>query len=433
MKAGDRLAERGSRERERVRWRERPANGPHVLRWVSLLGLLLPAGVGRAETTNDASATEQPWERSVRMEQAGDLRGAEAVLIEAWGRKPDNYYAQLRLAYLALVDKRANAALARYNRARRFPEAKDDADVQAGLAAALALKGWKLADQGRMDEARVYFKHALTVAPEQPAALSGLALTTLPRSEPELWGAIVGRSFGSARYQGLAVFAQLPWRFFDRLTVRLAGRHIEWWQSSTPSPWAASGHTTRWTVNELYGGAGYDTPMMAAEALAFAVTSMGSPALAGVGLKLRYGRAWGAFVDLAVLRTQGRFVNQQIRPAAFLAIGGHGLLYAGARLTREETGRWTSFATGASLWLGSFAAYLQGHLGTEHWAANLVSPSILSIAPATRRGASLTAVYDLTRAVRVAGQVEACALESEGATGAFWSASLGLQLRIFSV
>jgi hypothetical protein len=252
-------------------------------------------------------------------------------------------------------------------------------------------------------------------------------------SEPELWGAVVGQSFGSARYQGLAVFAQLPWRFFNRLTVRLACRHIEWRQTSTPPPWASSKHRASWTVDEIYGGVGYDTPMMTAEALGFAITSMGSATLAGAGLKLRYGRTFGAFMDMAALRTQGRLVNLQIRSAAFVTAGNHVLVYAGARLTREAAGQWTSFATGASLWLGAFAAHLQGHLGTEHWAANLTSPSILSITPATRRGASLTAVYGLTRVVHLAGQVEACALESEGATGAFWSASLGLQLRFFSV
>ncbi|MBN2576839.1 MAG: hypothetical protein JXP73_19910 [Deltaproteobacteria bacterium] len=398
---------------------------------VCLLTVLHIASVARAEATDLASAPERPWERSVRLERAGDLRAAEAVLVEAWGKHPDNYYAQLRLAYLALVTKRANAALARYKRARRFPEARDDADAKAGYAAALALKGWKLTRAGKTDRARVYFRRALAVEPKQPDALSGLAVANPPKSQPELWGALVGQSFGSALYQGLAVFAQLPWRFWDRLTVRLAGRHIEWRQTSTPPPWASPEHATGWTVNEIYGGAGYDTPTLAAEGLAFALASSGSPALAGAGLKLRYGRQWGAFADLAALRSERRFVNLQLRPAAFLAVGDHVLLYAGARLTREQTGQWTSLATGGSLWLGAFAAHLQGHLGTEHWAANLASPSLLSIAPHTRGGASLTATYDVIPVVRLAGQAEACAIEAEGATGMFWSLSLGLQLRYF--
>ena len=149
------------------------------------LGVLLVAGAARAET-NVATATEQPWDRSVRLEQAGDLGGAEAVLVEAWGKHPDNYYAQLRLAYLALVTKRANAALSRYRRARLFPEAKGDADAKAGYAAALALKGWKLTDAGQTEKARLYFKQALAVEPTQPEALTGLATTIPPVSEPEL-------------------------------------------------------------------------------------------------------------------------------------------------------------------------------------------------------------------------------------------------------
>ena len=398
------------------------------------IGLLVVATVARAEAADVAIGADQPWDQSVKLEQAGDLRAAEAVLVAAWGKQPDNYYAQLRLAYLALVGGRANAAMARYRRARRFPEAEGDADVTAGYAAALALKGWQLADAGQTSGARVYFQKALAIAPGQPDVLAGLASTILPMSEPELWGAVVGQTFGSAGYQGLAVFAQLPWRFFDRLTVRVAGRHIAWHQASDPSPWASPGQASaRWTVNELYGAAGYDTPRMTAEALGFAVASAGSPTLMGAGLRLRVGRTWGGFADLAALRTQGRFQNLQIRPALFLAFGRHLVLHAGGRLTREEAGPWASFLAGASLLAGPLSVYLQGNLGTEHWAVNLTGPSVLSIAPRTRGGGSLTVLVNITPALRVAGQAEAYALAAEGATGMFWSASLGLQLRVFSI
>ena len=410
--------------------------GRRARRWGlhGVCAVLLVAGLARAETGKVGGETELPWDQSVKLEQAGDLPGAEAVLVAAWGKKPDNYYAQLRLAYLALVRKRANAAVARYKRARRFPEAAGDTDVTAGYAAALALKGWQLADGGDATEARVYFRKALAFVPEQPDATAGMAATDLPMTEPELWGAVVGQAFGAGRYQGWAAFAQLPWRFFDRLTLRVAARHIGWQQASPASPWAFSAEPSRnWTVNELYGGAGYDTPLVTAEALGFAVTSAGSDTLAGAGLRLRAGRTWGGLADLAALRAEGRFANVQIRPAAFVVLGAHVTLYAGARFTREETGQWTSGAAGGSLQLGPLAAYLQGQLGTEHWAANLTSPSILSIAPRTHGGARLTILYDLTRAFRVAGQAEAYALAAEGATGTFWSVSLGLQLRIFSV
>jgi hypothetical protein len=82
---------------------------------------------------------------------------------------------------------------------------------------------------------------------------------------------------------------------------------------------------------------------------------------------------------------------------------------------------------------GPLSAYLQGNLGTEHWAVNLTGPSVLSIAPRTRGGGSLTLFVHITPALRVAGQAEAYALAAQGATGIFWSASLGLQLRVFSV
>jgi hypothetical protein len=63
----------------------------------------------------------------------------------------------------------------------------------------------------------------------------------------------------------------------------------------------------------------------------------------------------------------------------------------------------------------------------------IASPSILSITPRTRSGGTVTILWNATRALRVAGQAETCALATDGATGVFWSVSLGLQLRIFSL
>ncbi len=399
--------------------------------------VLLVAGAARGEAAKVDSAVEGPWDLSVKLEQAGDLRNAEAVVVAAWGKKPNDFYAQLRLAHLALSAKRAKAAVARYRRALRFPEAEGDADVVAGYAAALALKGWQLADAGRPSEARACWREALAVKPDQPDALAGLSNAAAPVAEPEAWGAIMGESFGSGRYQGLAAFVQLPWRFFDWLTLRVAGRHIAWRQISRPSPWAFPGpSSTSWTVDEIYAGAGYDTRVVTAELLGFAVIAAGSPTILGTGLRLRAGRRWGAFADIAAMRidgSDGHWVNEQARPAVFLAIGARLLLHAGARLTHEPTGLSTSGVAGAS-WVDSrISVYLQGHFGAEHWAADLTSPSILSITPGTRSGGTVTLVWNATRALRVAGQAEACALSADGATGSFWSVSLGLQWRIFDL
>lgn len=398
------------------------------------LALLLLPGVARAETASVASSVAKPWEQSVQLEKTGDLRGAEAVMVAAWGKKPDNFYAQLRLAYLALITKRANAAVARYARARTFPEAEGDADATAGYAAALALKGWKLAATGRSNEAREHWLAALAIKPDQPDALAGLNTVAAPITEPEVWGAMVGQSFGSGRYQGLAVFAQLPWRFFDRLTLRAAARHIEWQQVSSPSPWAiASQPSASWTVNEIYGGAGYDTTAVTAEALGFAITSAGMSTISGIGTRLRVGQRWGASADIVALRTDGHWVNEQIRPVAFLVINPRFMLHAGAKLTHEESANWVSGVAGVSLLARPLAVYLQGQLGTTHWDANLTSPSVLSILPRTQGGGNITILWDATRKLRVAGQAEAYTLEAAGATGVFWSVSLGLQMRIFSL
>jgi tetratricopeptide (TPR) repeat protein len=395
---------------------------------------LFASGVAHAESAPTPSTIEQPWDQSVRLEKQGDLRGAEAILVAAWGKRPDNFYAQLRLAYLALVAKRANAAVARYARARQFPEAASDTDVDAGYAAALVLKGWRLADAGRTSEAQACWRQALAVQPDQVDAKAGLESLALPMTEPDLWGALVGQSLGSGRYQGTVLFAQVPWRFFDRLTLRAAARHIAWRQISAPTPWVPSGTTqASWSVNEIYGGAGYDTPLASAEALGFAVTSTGSSTLSGTGLRLRAGRTWGASADATALRTDGAWTNEQAQALAFVAPEPHLALHAGARLTHEPGHNWPSALAGASLWAGPLALYLQGHVGTEYWSANLASPSILYIAPRTRAGGTVTLFWNATRVLRVAGQVEADTLVADGATGWFWAASLGLQLRIFSL
>jgi hypothetical protein len=398
------------------------------------LALVLVAGTPPAAMVGLGHAVDQPWERSVQLEKDGDLRGAEAVLVAAWGKKPDNFYAQLRLAYLALVGKRANAAVARYARARRFPEGAADADATAGYAAALALKGWQLADAGRVGEARATWQKALAVEPEQPDARAGIEKVHVRLTEPELWGAVVGQTFGVGQYQGLAVFGQIPWRLLDRLTLRAAGRYIAWREVTRPRAWAFSETSpARWTVGEIYGAVGYDTSALTAEALGFGIATAGSPTIAGAGLRLRVGRSAGASADLAVLRHAGRFANQQVRPVAFLVLAEDFVLHAGGRFTREDGGSWLSAVAGAAFVGNPFGVYLQGHHGTEHWAANLVSPALLSITPRTRSGGSLTVLWDATRLLRVAGQAEAYTLAADGATGAFWSVSLGLQLRIGSV
>lgn len=406
-----------------------------IMRQVFLCAVaLLHSGVVHADEAAPLGPAERPWDRSVQLESEGDLRGAEAVMVAAWGKRPDNFYAQLRLAYLALLAKRADAAVARYARARRFPEAPSDTDVDAGYAAALALKGWQLANTGRASEAKAYWQQALAIQPEQADAKAGLEFGAAAITEPELWGALVGESFGSGRYHGAVVFAQVPWRFLDKLTVRVAARHLTWQQISAPTPWAPSGSSSaRWAVNEIYVGAGYDTPLVSAEALGLALASSGSATISGAGVNLRVGRQWGATTETTALHSEEGWTNEQAQALAFLLPEPRVTLHAGARLTHEPGHNWASGVAGVSLWAGPFALYLQGHVGTEHWAANLATPSILSIAPRTRAGGTITLFWNVTRMLRVAGQAEADTLASEGATGWFWSACLGLQVRVFSL
>lgn len=383
--------------------------------------------VASLATTRLYAAESGPWDHSLALERAGDLAAAEAVVVEAWGKRPDNYFAQLRLAYLALLRGKDRAAVARYARARRFPEAGDDEDANAGYAAALAMRGWRLADDGRMTLARTYWQKALTVRPDEPQAQAGLALAPLPITQPEVWAALVGQRFGEYHYRGTVLFAQLPWRFFDRLTARLAGRYVSWQQTAQPIPGAPS---AGWSVHEIYGGGGYQTRRISVEALAFASSATGAPLLSGGGLGLRVGRTWGGALDVAALHSRGRWANEQARLVAWLAVRSSLGVFAGTRLTREPGQFWQSGLVGAWFESNPVAVYLSGHLGTEHWAADLAGPSVLSIPARTHAGSTLTALWSLGQSFRIAGQASVATLDSGGVAGLYWSASLGAQLRI---
>jgi hypothetical protein len=199
------------------------------------------------------------------------------------------------------------------------------------------------------------------------------------------------------------------------------------------SPWSLSNPPADWAVNELYGGAAYESPTVTTEALAFAITTAGSSTLSGTGLRLVAGRSWGVAVDGAALFLARAWANQQLRPLAFVAIGDWLVPYAGARITRDGGRVWTNGTAGASIVRGPCFAYLQGHLGTERWAADLTSPSVLFLTPTSRMGGSLTLLWDLSPMFRLGGQFAAEALAADGATGWFWSAALGVQVRIFTL
>jgi hypothetical protein len=396
--------------------------------------MLLQASLAQAQPAGFARISEGPWDQSVRLEIEGDLQGAERVLVSTWGAEPNNFYVQLRLAYLALLGRRGPEAVERYKRTRSFPEALDDEDTTRGYAAALALRGWQLEENGERQAARRWWKKSLAVWSDQPDAVAGLRIEQAPITEPEVWGAMVGYAFGTGRYQAPVIFAQVPWRPIEGLTLRLAGRHVRWQQVSPLSPWAFSQQSAaRWTVNEIYGGAGYESAALKVEGLGFAITSAGSPTLSGAGLRLVLGRDVGLSTDAAAFFQAGTWSNQQVRPLVFLTLGGWLVPHAGLRITRTGHTVWTSGVAGAWLVHGPFLAFLQGHLGTEQWAADLASPSILSIAPTSRMGGRLTAFYDVSRMLRMGVHVASERLAAEGATGLFWSAALGLQLRIFSL
>jgi len=175
---------------------------------ILLLLLGLPA-TASAREGNDRRDTA--WSRSVAAERTGDFAGAEDILAEAWGERSDNYFVELRRAHLALRRGRFAQAEARYAALQATPEGATDPEVAAGLRAA----------------------RTRTL----PAPVVG-ADDSLVRVTPEIWGGLAGRTLGSTRYLGGAIFAHVPVRFTPELSLHLAGRYVSYGRQSRASPWA---------------------------------------------------------------------------------------------------------------------------------------------------------------------------------------------------
>ncbi len=394
---------------------------------IVLMMMLLGARSAAAE-----ESTGSAWDRSVALEVAGQLVEAERVMVQQYGDHPENYWAGLRLAYLALLQERYEDARTRYQGLRQRPEAEGDSDVVRGLASATAGVGWERVRQGEAGQARVQFQKALEIDPANQSAAKGLAtLASRPWIFPEVWSGVAGNSLAREQWTGWASYAQLALAFSDLLTVRASGRFVSYWNTGKRSRWAFSKRKpSSWTLDEEFLGVAHESRWWGAELVGARSDTSASNAILGGAGRLRLGSTWGASVQGAALSAKDGPTNFQARPMAFLWLGKHVGLQAGARLTWDDRGHGASVNAGLSLLFQSFSFLMEGHLGDEYWSFGFAGPSIMSFEAKTTYGACATVLWSLNESVRLALQGEGERLHQDSATGVYWSASAGVQLSL---
>jgi hypothetical protein len=372
-----------------------------LLLLLAIMGLLGRPMAALAEESQKDTA----WSRSVAAEVAGDIAGAEDILVQAWGEDGGNYFVQLRRAYLALLQGRFSLAETRYAALAATPEGADDPDVAAGLHAA-----------------RTRTMPAGIAAIEVPA-----------RATPEVWGGMVGQTLGRTRYLGGAVFAHVPVRITPELTLHVAGRYVGYARQGGGSPWAfGQNGPRRISLSDGFLGANYERRWWGLGALGVYEKISGSNALAGGSLRGRVGERYGILMEGALLSSAGASANWQLVPLAFFwpvpSVG----LRAGARLTFDGR-QSTSAMAGASFSLRGHTLHMDGHIGNERAALSPANFSLLNLSADATLGGTLTLVMRLSPAVRLLVQAQGERLKNEGAEGAYWSASLGLDMALGSL
>jgi len=391
----------------------------------SIVLLCLPWGRFAAADGNTGSA----WDRSVALERRGDLAAAERVMVQQYGPTPENYWVSLRLAYLALLQERYQEAVSRYQALRARSEAEGDADLPRGLASALAGRGWKSFKQDDVTQARADFHRALELDPANKSAQQGLrAVSDLPWVSPEVWSGATGHSLGRDQWTGWASYAQLSLSFSHLLTVRAAGRFVHYWDTGRRSPWALSNsRLSSYDLDEEFLGIAHEAPWWGGELLAVRSDTSETNAILGGAGRLRLGKTWGATMEGAVLSTKGGPGNLQVRPMAFLWIGKTLGMQAGARLTWDDRGNGVSANAGFSVIVDTFTILIEGHVGDELWSFGVAGPSLMSFEAKTTYGGCGTILWSLGKKWRLALQGEGERLRQEGANGAYWSFSAGVQ------
>jgi tetratricopeptide (TPR) repeat protein len=391
--------------------------------------LILTTAIHAAPQSDSRSGA---WDRSVAFEIQGNLAAAENVMHQSWGTDPHNYWVLLRLAYLALLQQRFEEACGRYQTLRTMPESAGDPDGIRGHASALAALGWQRVKSGETAKARSLFHKAITLDAANRSAISGLkSIPPLPLVIPELWSGIATHSLGRNRYQGLATYAQLPIRIAEEFVLRGAFRYVHSKSTTPGSPYRFSEPSrSAWHLDEEFVTLAHETLYVGTELIGIRSKITDRQPIWGGAGRLRMGALWGLIMEAAVLKANGLATNTQLRPMAFYNFFHRLVLQAGLRITRDQQSNLTSANAGVSTFLGDWSLHLQGHLGKERWAFGTVGPSLMSLDVDTKYGGSATLIGPITKDLHFAVQAEGERLQIEGAVGAYFSLSAGIQLAL---
>jgi tetratricopeptide (TPR) repeat protein len=404
----------------------------HPSLWLVFAVLALaPAGL-RAQPSPGPDPFELragAWDRSVHLERQGRLQEALAVLHRGWGEAPESYEVTVRSAWLNLRLGRADKAAQAYRRARMLRGAGPEAST--GLASALAELGHEQLQDNLSSEAEAQFKQAAALDPENQRARDGLrALSRLPTLQPELWGAYVRRSGQGPSWNGVAVFAQLPWNVTGALTLRGAFRHITLGRqlgNDARGPGRQSSINESWSQNEAYAGLGYERKWFGLEAMGIGLfPSDEKAAWAGAG-RVRAGHSLGVNVEAAALRPESGW-SGQLLPTAFWWPSPSVGLATGPRLTFGPQGTDASLTAGLTGRFNSASLFLSGHYGVERSPVTISVPSVLTLAQELKYGASVASVFSVTETVKLGLQAQVERIALAGAEGTFATVSAGILL-----
>ncbi len=370
------------------------------------------------------------WDRSVQLEQSGDLEGARTLLWQAWGTTPEGYEVTVRLAWLSLQMGDADNAVAGYRRAKDLEGAGPEA--QQGLASAHAQRGFARLDRGDKAGAREDFGAALAMEPGHAEALRGLdAAGPASHVDPELWLGAVHQSFPQDRWTGAVLFLHIPWQVDDTWQLRAAYRYVGTalqieGQPSGRRGRQSGGGTEFLHQHEVYGGFGFTSAYVDGQVLGIGVMPPDEDAVPGAGLQLRAGSTFGLQADAAALRRSTGW-NLQVAPGVYVWPSPTVGLAAGVRHTNDEAGGDTSGWAGFSWARKRSELHVRGHLGTERWAFSAAEPSVLTLTPETWLGGNAALLLPVSPTWQLGLQAQVETLRLDDTKGIYAGASIGLR------
>ena len=391
----------------------------------------LAAGAGAQPAGDPQDLRAGAWDRSVQLEQQGNVEGARALLWQAWGATPEGYEVTVRLAWLSLQLGDSDPAIAGYARGKDLAGAGPEA--QQGLASAHAQRGFTRLDRGDKAGAREDFGTALAIDPDHAEALRGLDVAG-PAShvDPELWLGVLHQAFPQDRWTAGALFLHIPWQVDDTWRLRAAYRYvgsavqIEGPPSGSRRGKQSDGGIEVLHQHEVYGGFGFTSAYVDGQVLGIGVMPPDEDAVPGAGLQLRAGSTFGLQADAAAMHRSTGW-NLQVVPGLYVWPSPTIGLAAGLRHTNDEAGGDTSGWAGFSWAKERSELHVRGHLGTERWAFSAAEPSVLTLTPETWLGGNAALLVPMSATWQLGLQAQVETLRLDDTKGIYAGASIGLR------